>query len=132
MNGLARFQLLLAEIGLSRRSSRSAELLLANDIVARIHLHPSDEVIVVTLFFHDGASIRQEVKRAIFKSFLLINSVSPRQGSFYLGVDDRSYLTLIGLVKLKDLDQGAFLTRLHHFSHQAQRFKTLVETLSAQ
>jgi hypothetical protein len=129
MNGLERFELLIAETGLTKSSPSSADLALSEGHAARIILHPDHEMIVVIIQFYDTAQLSTDIRLFILEALLSLNKVSLQHSLSYIGLDDTDFLTLISLIPLETLDEDDFMLRISDFDEQALKMKALVKAM---
>lgn len=129
----AEFQRLVESLGndLVPSSPRSFDLVLEEqDLTVRVALHPDDQTVVATLYVQDITVLVGGVRRAVVNSLLLLNHSGLQGRHFFIGLDNRDFVSVFAHEKLTLLDADSFLDWLSYLVRQSVRVRELIQNLS--
>lgn len=114
-------------------SSRRFDLIFDDKgLYVDITLTSDDKTVLSDIYVLDVSAFMGGVRRSLVHAVMGINEVAAQNSNFMVTIDSRNYLVLSGYCQLADLSSESFDRELTFWLDQADRLRSLAQTISFQ
>lgn len=111
-------------------SAGTLDLMLDEDLLATVRLHPDGTSVAVDLWCGDAGELEDADRRLLVEMLLRLNARYPDKPWCWIGLDSRSLVLMHGRAEIEALSPQGFLPWLEAMVDEARELRSLVAAIT--